>query len=104
MRFGLEETVISKKCGALARFPEVDRAILYGSRAKGDFKAGSHIDLALQGALLHSDVVSKISAVVDDLNLPYSFGFRVLDTLDGAALREHIERVGQTFYEKNGSN
>jgi predicted nucleotidyltransferase len=53
MKSGLPETTIAKIRAVLARFPEVEKAILYGSRAKGNFKTGSDIDLTLCGEALY---------------------------------------------------
>ena len=36
----------------LVRHPSVTRAVLFGSRAKGNFREGSDIDLALEGESL----------------------------------------------------
>ena len=70
MNHGLSATVVAAINRVLARCPEVERAVLYGSRAKGNFKPGSDIDLTLFARLAH------------------------------APLREHIERAGILFYEK----
>ncbi len=53
---GLTDGTVAQIRDALARFPEVEKAILYGSRAKGNYKPGSDIDLTLLGA----DVTQKI--------------------------------------------
>ena len=48
-RFGLKETTIQKICGVFAKYPQVEKAVLYGSRAKGNYKNGADIDLTLNG-------------------------------------------------------
>jgi predicted nucleotidyltransferase len=61
LRFGLKETTIQKICGVLYHYPQVEKAILYGSRAKGNYKNGSDIDLTLRGgADLTLNVLYKI--------------------------------------------
>ncbi len=47
--YGLKQTVVEQISHVLARYPEIERAVIYGSRAKGNFKPGSDIDLALIG-------------------------------------------------------
>ena len=47
MKFGLKDITIQKIQQVLAAFPQVEEAILYGSRAKGNYKDGSDIDLTL---------------------------------------------------------
>lgn len=99
-RFGLPETTVEKIGGVLAKHPEVDSAILYGSRAKGNYKLGSDIDLTLVGSgLVYRDLLN-IMDELDDLLLPYTIDLSILEMIDHAGLREHIERVGQEFYRR----
>ena len=99
-RFGLPQASIDRINAVLASHPEVERAILYGSRAKGTFKPGSDIDLALEGDLLTHDLLLRIMTELDDLLLPWMTDLLILSELDHHPLREHIARVGKTFYER----
>ena len=100
MKYGLTETTVENICAVFARFPEIEKAILYGSRAKGNFKTGSDIDLTLCGEALTSDLRSTIASALDDLLLPYTIDLSVFNGLTNAKLREHIEREGVSFYER----
>ncbi len=99
-KFGLSDTTIEKTCKVFADFPAIEKAVLYGSRAKGNFKPGSDIDLTLYGVTLSKDLRSTIACALDDLMLPYTIDLSVFDTLNHAELKEHIERVGVLFYER----
>jgi predicted nucleotidyltransferase len=102
MRFGLKENVIRNIMAVLARYPQVDRAILYGSRAKGNYKNGSDIDLTLRGGPdLTLKVLYKIMDDLDDLLLPYIIDLSIFDTIHDPDVIEHIQRVGVTFYDRN---
>lgn len=100
MKYGLTETTIEKICAVLARFPDIEKAILYGSRAKGNFKTGSDIDLTLCGEAITPDLRSTIASELDDLMLPYTIDISVFHDIDHAKLREHIERAGVPLYER----
>jgi predicted nucleotidyltransferase len=100
MKFGLTEATVEKIRGVFAGFPAIEKAVLYGSRAKGNFKTGSDIDLTLYGEALTSDLCSTIASELDDLLLPYTIDLSIFDELNHAQLREHIERVGVVFYER----
>jgi restriction endonuclease S subunit len=100
MNYGLSESTVEKIRGVFAQFPEIEKAVLYGSRAKGNFKTGSDIDLTLYGAALTSDLYATIADRLDDLLLPYSIDLSLFDEIDHAKLREHIQRVGVFFYER----
>lgn len=42
-RYGLPEETIAMIAAVFTRHPEVERVILYGSRAKGNYRSGSDI-------------------------------------------------------------
>ena len=100
MAYGLSDDTVNKIHVCLELFPAVEKAVLYGSRAKGNFKNGSDIDLALFGSLLNRKILFKLENVLDELLLPYTFDITVFDQLKNKDLREHIQRIGQIFYQR----
>ncbi len=100
MSHGLSEATVAKIHGVFARFPEVEKAVLYGSRAKGNFKPGSDIDLTLFGEGLDWRKCATIADELDELLLPYGIDLSVFEKLGHAGLQAHIERVGVVFYER----
>ena len=103
MRYGLTEETIAKINTVLASHPSIEKAVLFGSRAKGNFRPGSDIDLSLYGETISSKELGEISSELDDLLLPYSIDLNIFSDLDHAKLREHIERVGKVFYQRSGA-
>ncbi|TAE34248.1 MAG: nucleotidyltransferase domain-containing protein [Alphaproteobacteria bacterium] len=99
MKFGLSDAAIATIHAAFKKYPAIERAVIYGSRAKGNYKQGSDIDLTLFGEGLTADILMRIAQVLDDSMLPYLVDISVFDHLDNANLREHILRVGLVFYE-----
>jgi uncharacterized protein len=87
-----------------ASHPDVERVILYGSRAKGTFRNGSDIDITLSGSALTLRDLNQIETALDDLMLPYSFDVSLLANIDNQELLEHIERVGLLLYRKSMEN
>ena len=101
MKYGLQDAIIEKIHGVLARYPQVEQAILYGSRAKDTYKNGSDIDLTLHGGEdLTLNVLYRISDDLDDLLLPYTIDLSILSHISSPDILDHIQRVGLTFYEK----
>lgn len=100
LRFGLSENTVQKICAVLAKHPQVESAVVYGSRAKGNYKPGSDIDLTLRGDALKYKDLTAISDELDDLLLPYTIDLSIFDMLEHAKLREHIERVGKVLYQR----
>ena len=104
MKFGLDQNTITKIQNVFAQFPEIEKAILYGSRAKGNFKEGSDIDITLVGIGANDDTHRKCSQMLDDSNTPYFFDLSILKKLNSLSLMEHIHRVGQVLYERQKVN
>jgi predicted nucleotidyltransferase len=102
MRYGLKEQTIESICGVFANHPLVEKAMLYGSRAMGNFKPGSDIDLTLFGESLTSQELGAIDEELDDLLLPYQIDLSIFHRIENMKLREHIERVGVVFFRKFG--
>ncbi len=73
MKYGLKEKTIEQIQNVFSKFIMVEKVVLYGSRAKGNPKKGSDIDIALYGNGLNLKIIRKIENELDDLMLPYCF-------------------------------
>lgn len=100
MPFGLSSAATESVRNVLAAHPQVERAILYGSRAMGTYKNGSDIDLTLVDGQLDLSLLLKIENELDDLLLPYKIDLSLYDQIDNEELKEHIRRAGQVFYQR----
>ena len=96
---GLNDSDKKKIHSVLNLHPEIEKAILFGSRAKGNYKPASDIDLTLVGNDLTLTIQQKIEIELDDLLLPYKFDISIFHTITSNELVEHIERVGQVFFQ-----
>lgn len=93
-RFGLPEYAIERLKDCLAHYP-IDRAIIYGSRAKGNYRHASDIDLTLVAPdMTHWDLL-RLEQDIDDLLLPWKVDLSLYHHIDNEDLKEHIDRVGQ---------
>jgi predicted nucleotidyltransferase len=101
-RFGLKESTVHKICEVFARYPQVQQVILYGSRAKGNYKEGSDIDLVLIGNDdLNDRLLARIDMEIDDLLLPYMVDLSILSHITDPDVIDHIRRVGVVFYSRD---
>lgn len=101
MKFGLSEKTLQKMHAVFSQYPQVEEAILYGSRARGDYRNGSDIDLTLHGGedLTHW-ILSKIATDLDDQLLPYMIDLSIHKNIKDTGLLQQIAKVGVTFYKK----
>ena len=100
MEFGLNQETIDKINSVFENHPEIEKVIIYGSRAKGNYRAGSDIDLTLMGNDLEYNLAETVNSEIDDLNTPYLFDISIFGKIDSPSLKEHIDRVGKVFYKK----
>ena len=97
--FGLPPATLEAIRRILAEVPAVKKAVIYGSRAKGTYRPGSDIDLTLFGDGLDLDILGRIATRLHESPIPYQVDLAIFELIDHAGLREHIQRVGQPFYE-----
>jgi predicted nucleotidyltransferase len=100
MRFGLKDEVVASIIAILRQHDEVEDALIYGSRALGNFKANSDIDISLKGADVNLQTLAMVSHKLDDLLLPVTFDLSVFRTIRNPELIDHINRVGISLYSK----
>ena len=81
----------------------IDEVIIYGSRAKGNFKEGSDIDITLKENVSPSDM-NKLWHSLDDSYIPYKFDISIYKDLKNPSLIAHIDRVGKVFYKREKNN
>lgn len=101
---GISEKSLEILCGALRAYPAVEEVLVFGSRAKGNPKNGSDIDLALKGSGVTPALALEISAVLNErLPLPYFFDVLAYDHIENPDLKDHIDRIGKLLYRKQAT-
>jgi predicted nucleotidyltransferase len=100
-QFGLSEEDINAIRVVLSRYQEVEEARIMGSRAKGNYKAGSDVDISLKGNTLSINIAAAIQEELNEETLlPYQFDVLCYDSIESKDLRIHIDRVGIVLYRK----
>ena len=104
MQFGLNDMELNALRQALAAFPEVEEAIIYGSRARGTNRVASDIDITLKGSNLTYLQLALLDAKIDDLYLPYFVDLSLFSMIKNTDLIESIEREGKVLYSNSVLN
>ena len=99
MKFGLSDTVIKELQDVFRRHANIKRVLIFGSRSKGNYRAGSDIDLAVVGKDIDYNLLLTIQCEIDDLEMLYSIDLLDYQKQKGTPIGDHIDRVGQVFYE-----
>ena len=100
MEYGLKESVLESIVDIFARHPKIEKVLLYGSRAKGNYKKESDIDLALIGENINMQDLHRILLELDELYLPYGFDLAIFKNIKNKDLVDHINRLGIIIYQK----
>lgn len=99
MKFGLSDTVIEELNEVFRNHPNIKKVLIFGSRAKGNYREGSDIDLAAIGNELNYSIILDILTEIDDLELLYTVDLLDYQKYANTAIGNHIDRVGQVFYQ-----
>jgi predicted nucleotidyltransferase len=99
-QFGLSQEKIQKINSVFKSHPLIEKVVLYGSRAKGNYKPGSDIDLTISAPEMTLSELLKIENEIDDLLLPNKVDLSLIHKIDNQNLIDHIQRVGVVFYSK----
>ncbi|WP_343732376.1 nucleotidyltransferase domain-containing protein [Duganella sp.] len=98
---GLSAHTVAAIAAVLRNFPQVEHAILHGSRARGNFRPGSDIDLCLVGKGLTVPLLFTIEHALDNLLLPYKIDLSIHEQIDNPELLAQIERLGISLYRRS---
>jgi|UPI00037DB6AC predicted nucleotidyltransferase len=108
--FGLSNTTLEKLRHVFTLHPAIESVFIYGSRAKGNYRPGSDIDLTIKGTPIPFAELMQIEDQIDDLLLPYTVDLSQYAQIGNPNLVEHINRVGVLLYmreprhKKNSAN
>lgn len=98
---GLTKEEITSIRAVFSKYQQVEEVLIYGSRAMGNFKPASDIDLTLIGKDIDLSLQTNIEFDLDDLMLPYKFDISIYDKITNPKFLDHINRVGKKIYKKS---
>ena len=99
--FGLSAKTIDLIITTLNQFPQIERAVIFGSRAKGNYKNGSDIDIAIYGKEINFDLIVRLGSILnEDLPIPYKVDIINYEILKNKELKKRIEQEGKTIFSR----
>jgi predicted nucleotidyltransferase len=102
MSFGLRPDDLTYIISSISKFSEIEKASVFGSRAKGNSKHGSDVDIAIYGDKITFDTVSRLHAILEEESpMPYYFDVVDFSHVNHESLKEHINRAGKVIYTKD---
>ena len=101
MEFGLKENIVSWLRNLFSLHKEIEKVIIYGSRAMDNYREGSDIDLTIVGENITLSLLLNLKTEINDSTMPYKVDLSIYDKIENPALIKHIEEYGKVFYERN---
>ncbi len=98
--FGLYNESYKKIITIFQNHQNIEKVIIYGSRAKGNYKEGSDIDLTLVGEISYEQII-RLKQEFEESTIPYLIDISNFSDLQSESLLDHINRIGKIFYQKN---
>lgn len=101
MNYGIPEKSLELIRKALSKWGEIEKVLIFGSRAMGNYKRGSDVDLCIFGSKVTEEIVNKLSIELNEmLPLPYYFDAIHYESLNNEELMTQIDTYGILFYYK----
>ena len=100
MRYGLKEIELQKLHELFSANSRIEQVILYGSRARGNYKPFSDVDITLIGEQLSRTDINRLHASLAESTFPYQFDISLFSSLKSEELIDHIRRRGIVIYRK----
>ena len=108
MKFGLEQHIIDKLIVVFEQHSKVDKALVFGSRAKGNYRPDSacgfadrsDIDIAIKGQDLHTDDIIAMSVAFEEKGITHKIDLINYQGIQEPDLKDHIDRVGIELYSR----
>jgi predicted nucleotidyltransferase len=100
-RFGLTEKQWAAIEEAVSRFEGIGEVVLFGSRAMGNHKPGSDVDLAIKGKNVSMELSSLLN---EELPLPHHFDVVHYGSLESESLIQHIDEQGVVLFGGDGND
>ncbi|MCE2746756.1 MAG: nucleotidyltransferase domain-containing protein [Burkholderiales bacterium] len=98
LRYGLADQVIDQIQAVFARYPDIQIVYLFGSRAAGNFRDGSDIDLAVVAPSMPQSTFNALWNEIDALPLVFKVDCIQFEQLENEALKHNILEKGVRFY------
>ncbi|MCB2290659.1 nucleotidyltransferase domain-containing protein [Clostridium sp. CS001] len=99
--FGLLNRDIEYIKDAILKFETIEKVIIFGSRAMGNYKKGSDVDMAIFGKDITKEVIFQLDDYLNEvLPLPYFFDILHYENISNDNLKKHINDEGRILFER----
>ena len=102
--YGLTERSYNELLDILASIPEIEEAMIYGSRARGDYWQASDVDLSLKGEQLTQHTLAVLDDKLYESHIPQFFDTHIYANIKNPKFKANVDRDGQVIYKRTEIN
>ncbi|ADQ07635.1 DNA polymerase beta domain protein region [Caldicellulosiruptor hydrothermalis 108] len=102
-RFGIEEEILNKIIEIFKKYKQVRKACIFGSRARGDYRRGSDVDICIWLEEESENPIYKIQDELEEVNTILLFDVVAFNSITKESLKESIIKEGVIIYERENS-
>jgi len=95
--YGFTDSEWHETLDILKKYREIEKVVLFGSRAKNTFKSMSDVDIVLYGKSITYQTVSALQSDFEDSQIPYMFDILDYKKITSDELKQHIKVYGKTI-------
>ena len=99
--YGLTDRSYNELLQILASFPEIEEALIYGSRARGDFWRASDVDLSIKGENFDRHTLARLNDKLYESHIPQMFDTHIYNTINNPNFKANVDREGKVLYSRN---
>ena len=96
------ENLLNLLAEEFGRYDTIERAALFGSRARGDYSERSDYDIAVFGDVIGADKARLRAWTEEELPTLHKIDLTFVGDVSDEKFLESIEREGIIFYDKAG--
>lgn len=98
-RFGLSEHIVDGFIAVMARYGQIEKAVIYGSRAKGGYRFNSDVDIAIFAPDMDEEEFLRLRFELRELPVVFSLDICHVDTLSNMSLKKKIQEEAVILYQ-----
>ena len=99
--FGLKDSVIINIKNILYKYEEIEKASIFGSRARGDYKKTSDIDIAIFSKNITSTRLNLLRNEFEELDIIYTIDVVEFYKTSKEELKNNIINDGIVIFDRN---
>ena len=96
-KYGFTDKEWNDTLSILKKHNEIEKVVLFGSRAKNTFKSMSDVDIVLFGDKISHSLIAGLQSDFEDSQIPYFFDIIADKTITSNELKKHICIYGKTI-------